>query len=65
MKRFEVMTEVTIAKTFIVKAADEGAAQQKVESIIEDAYSKLSNAAYSNSTDELRIEVGDIDEVAE
>lgn len=61
MPKFEVMTEVTIAKTFIINAKDEGDAQQKVEAIIEESYAKLSDAAYSNSTDELQIEIGDIE----
>lgn len=64
-KQFEVMTEITIAKTFIIEADDEGDAQQKVEAMAERAYAKLSNQVYSVSTDEMRIEIGDISEVEE
>lgn len=63
MKRFEVMTETRIAKTFVVDAADEDQAQIAVKLSAEALYEKLPETLYNFSTDEFQVEVGDATEV--
>jgi hypothetical protein len=62
MKKFEVMVEIKIAKTFKVMADDEADAEQKITERIENAYEKLGDKYYSTSTDELTVDVGDVTE---
>lgn len=63
MKKYEVMTEITIAKTFRITAEDEADAEQKITERIEGAYENLADKYYSTSTDELTVDVGDVTEI--
>ena len=63
MKTFEVMTEITIAKTLVIQAPDEETAQQTAKANLEALYEKLPKTAYNYSTDELTIEIGDAEEI--
>ena len=62
MKRFEVMAEITIARTIIVKANSEDEAFAIGKEKIENAYESLGDKHYSTSTDELVISIGDVTE---
>lgn len=59
MKDFDVMTEVTIAKTVTVKAPDEETAQVMAREALEAMYGRLSRHIYDAGQDDLTIDIGD------
>lgn len=62
MKDFDVMTEVTIAKTVTVKAPDEDTAQIMAREALQAMYEKLPYRLYNPAGDDLNIEIGDANE---
>lgn len=65
MKDYDVMAEVTIAKTVTVRAPDAETAQNMAKEALEAMFNRLSRHIYSPSEDDLTIEIGDANEAEE
>lgn len=63
MKEYDVMAEVTIAKTVTVNAPDADTAQIMAREALEAQFNRLSRHIYAPGEDDLTIEIGDADEV--
>ena len=65
MKDYDVMAEITIAKTVTIQAPDADTAQVMAKEALESLYNRLGRQYIDHGTDELIVDIGDATEVEE
>lgn len=65
MKDYDVMAEITIAKTVTIQAPDADTAQIMAKEALESLYNRLGRQYIDHGTDELIVDIGDATEVEE
>ena len=65
MKDYDVMAEITIAKTVTISAPDSDTAQIMAKEALQAQFERLSHHFYDPSEDDLTVDIGDANEVEE